>query len=152
MIESKQIQLSEIEIYSLLTTLDEKFAEKLRSYLDLPSYSKKLHDLAKHIVAIMDGVKVGFLAYYVNDSQKEIFIPYVCVSAKHRRIGIADLMLTNICEYADSLDFSILLEVRKNNDSAIRLYDKYGFHIIDAEKDEIKVKMRRLSVFSKIKK
>lgn len=115
-------------VYGLLLLLDPSFAKSLSEEVDIKPYSVKLAVHANFEVATVSGHWGGVIAFYENE--KELYIPYVCVSVANRRIGVADLLLDSLCRYADSLGKSVSLEVLTTNVAAIRLYEKHGFRIV----------------------
>lgn len=117
-------------VLDLLWTLDSIFAEGLQQTVDLNEYSKKLSKYANFIAAKKDEEYIGLIAYYINEKDRFLFVPYVCVKTGFRKLGIADNLMEYLIQEADRKSFKILLEVRNNNVSAIRLYEKYGFIVM----------------------
>ena len=73
-----------------------------------------------------DGTVLGYVGMmYVLD---EGYISNVAVSPDYRRQGIADTLITRLCEICTGLELSfVTLEVRAGNAPAIALYEKHGF-------------------------
>ena len=73
-----------------------------------------------------DGTVLGYVGMmYVLD---EGYISNVAVSPDYRRQGIADALITRLCEICTELELSfVTLEVRAGNAPAIALYEKHGF-------------------------
>ena len=73
-----------------------------------------------------DGTVLGYVGMmYVLD---EGYISNVAVSPDYRRQGIADALITRLCEICTGLELSfVTLEVRAGNAPAIALYEKHGF-------------------------
>lgn len=84
-------------------------------------------DMHMFIAAIDDdGLVLGYVGMmYVLD---EGYISNVAVSPEHRRLGIADSLISALVEKANKKGLSfVTLEVRKSNVPAIELYRKNGF-------------------------
>lgn len=130
-------------VNKLINTLDEQFAKHLQQVVNLDDYSIKLSNNASFVVVVCDGEYVGMIAYYFNENKREFYIPYLCVRSSHRKLGVADLMMNKICFEADKKGYNISLEVRKDNVSAIKLYEKHGFKARHGS--DIKISMIRNS-------
>ena len=76
-------------------------------------------------ILLKDDCLIGYIIYRKLDV---IHILKIFIDDKYKGNGYAKLLL-------DSLDDKIYLEVRKNNVSAIRFYEKNNFKIIDIKKD-----------------
>lgn len=122
--------LKEEDVRLLLDSLDPSFALRLQETVDLVTYSHKLASYANFELAESRGNIVGIIAFYTNTETSNLYIPYVCVHSAYRRKGIADALMIDLCTYADSQKAEISLEVRKDNLSAIRLYEKFGFQVV----------------------
>lgn len=72
------------------------------------------------------GAPLGFIvAWHVVD---ELHVLNVATASAARRRGIGSLLVREALEYARSNGVRlVLLEVRKSNEPAIRLYEKHGF-------------------------
>lgn len=130
-------------VNELINALDEQFAKRLQQVVNLDDYSIKLSNNASFVVAVCDCEYVGMIAYYFNENKGEFYIPYLCVRSSYRKLGVADLMMDKICFEADKKGYNISLEVRKDNVSAIKLYEKYGFKV--SHGNDIKIRMIRNS-------
>lgn len=92
-------------------------------------------DMHMFIAAIDDdGLVLGYVGMmYVLD---EGYISNVAVSPEHRRLGIADSLISDLVEKANKKELSFLtLEVRKSNVPAIELYRKNGFSEVGLRKN-----------------
>lgn len=127
MIEILSKRLNRETVYDLFYTLDPMFYKRLEETINVSVYSQKLAEHAEFLIAYISDEVVGIIAFYENE--KQLYIPYVCVNVKKRRLGIASLLLDSFCAYADSIGKPISLEVRILNVGAIKLYEKYGFEI-----------------------
>ena len=97
---------------------------------NLSNYKVTLNPFNKVIGYYINDTLVGFLDYSVM--YEKIEINYIFVINEYRRKSIA----YNLIKYVvDNYDFeNITLEVNVNNVSAINLYKKLGFKIIDIRK------------------
>lgn len=128
-------------VYDLISTLDEDLASRLRQSVELEEYSVKLSKHAEFVTACIDGTIVGVIAFYTNEQDSELYVPYVCIGSMHRRKGIAARLMLQLIEHAQNKGYSISLEVLVSNTSAISLYRKFGFEIY--EQASLKYKLRR---------
>lgn len=77
-------------------------------------------------LAILDDELAGYsIAWFAAD---EVHLGNIAVSPEHRGHGIARALLEDLLEEAKLRGSSyVVLEVRESNESAIRLYRRYGF-------------------------
>lgn len=116
-------------VFELITTLDLELACRLTQSVELREYSAKLSRYARFVVAYTEEKIVGLIAFYENSSIGELYVPYVCTSVNYRKQGVANSLLNKLIEYADSINYSIALEVLRTNLVAVSLYNKIGFEI-----------------------
>lgn len=90
--------------------------------------ARTLSEKAEFITCtLQDDSLVGTIAFYMNQCTVA-FITQVIVIDQYKRQGIASNMLRLLFEEANKRGYTIIrLEVRKNNVSAISLYEKFGF-------------------------
>ena len=98
---------------------------------NLNNYIDKIKNKAELIAHIVEGVCVGFIAFYANDeTQENAFITMVMIRSDMRGRKIAGSLLTAVLENLKSRGFKFCnLEVRTNNTNAIKLYENLGFKI-----------------------
>ncbi|UMZ14031.1 GNAT family N-acetyltransferase [Pseudomonas sp. MPFS] len=103
------------------------------SFQDLDSYWKKLLEKAELITHSIEGCNGGFIAFYCNDVQKEeSFITLMLVNSDFRGRNIASNLVEAVLSITRSRGFKrCALEVKKNNNSAIGLYEKMGFSLFE---------------------
>ena len=78
------------------------------------------------LVAINKKEVVGYITYSVV--LDEVQIANVAVHPSHRRQGIANKLLSYLCNEAKNSKMSlIMLEVRQSNEAAIKIYNKLGY-------------------------
>ncbi|MFU9813885.1 GNAT family N-acetyltransferase [Acinetobacter radioresistens] len=105
-----------------------------RDFIDVDNvdnYVNKIKNKAELVAHIVEGVCVGFIAFYANDEAKEnAFITMVMIRSDMRGRKIAGSLLTAVLENLKSRGFKFCnLEVRTNNTNAIKLYENLGFKI-----------------------
>ena len=85
-------------------------------------------DIAHYFVAENNGKVVGYIGMYITVDTANI--TNVAVKEEYRRQKVAQKLLFKLIEKSkeEKLDF-ITLEVRKSNNPAISLYQKFGFTI-----------------------
>ena len=77
------------------------------------------------LAALEDGEMVGYLVCSRYDTVWHLM--NVAVEPDRRRQGIASALLDRLFEQADKPNEQYTLEVRTSNESAIRLYERFGF-------------------------
>lgn len=95
-----------------------------------------------------DCLKVGYSSWVVSNTIGEVLayalmsmavgeahVLNLCVAPEHQRQGLAHLLLDHLLKLARAANVTIiLLEVRKSNKPAIRLYEQYGFERLGLRK------------------
>jgi len=122
----EQISQKKIQIYfeNNFDVLEEMFER-----VNLIEYSIKLSLNAKHFCLFQQDEVVGFMAAYFNDVENKIaYISTVSIFPQFQGQGVGGEMLDKACCYANKLGFKVVrLQVRKNNDGALRFYINHGF-------------------------
>ena len=77
------------------------------------------------LAAVRDGRIVGYLVCSRYDTVWHLM--NVAVEPRRRRHGIASTLLERLFDQADKPREQYTLEVRTSNESAIRLYERFGF-------------------------
>ncbi|MDI6902698.1 MAG: ribosomal protein S18-alanine N-acetyltransferase [Methanocellales archaeon] len=82
------------------------------------------------LVAEKDGIVMGFVVgMLISESEGRIFS--IAVSKKHRRSGVATLLVKELLDaFRRNGVTSVRLEVRKSNLIAQKLYQKLGFEMV----------------------
>lgn len=109
-----------------------QIAELEKQCFHAPWSEKMLTDelnsqIAFYFVAEKGNEVCGYSGMYVTADIANI--TNIAVSRNHRRQGIADRLLTEICDEAKRQKLSfVTLEVRESNAPAVSLYEKHGFN------------------------
>ena len=117
------------EIRDVIYAFDEVFEPSLSERLsDLDVYAEKLYNNAIVFVAKTEKV-LGFIAFYANDRKTNTaYLTQIAVqpTTRNRRVGKG--LLNKCFEVSKNKDMSLLkLEVYKDNNKAIRFYERNGF-------------------------
>lgn len=82
--------------------------------------------LSVNLVADDGGIICGYLVFWI--AAGEVQIQNIAVSENLRRRGIADKLMKEMLNIAKTGNAcTATLEVRSSNESAIKLYEKFGF-------------------------
>lgn len=120
-------RISKEEVLSLLAYFDNSSDHPLHEGLDFDSYSEKLSKFAYFVIASDDSSRLGFIAYYLNEDGRFVYIPQIVVHKDGRHKGIGHKMLQALKDsYSDSFA-NIRLEVLKDNMNAKKFYEREGF-------------------------
>lgn len=124
----KKISENEIEqTYELLLNYD----KNIMKYYDLKNYINS--DIYNVYAYEIDNKIVGIIIYTILCEEAEILL--IFVDENYRNKGIATLLINSIEEKNVK---SILLEVSTKNDSALALYNKLNFKLINIRKNYYK--------------
>lgn len=124
-------EISVSEALEWLTICDEKFIPPKWTSERLDRYAEKLSKHASFIRIEEDGVKKGFVAYYLNDEKREAYISIIAVAKYYRRRGYGKTLMQTLIDTIYNKYESISLEVSKSNVKGLGLYDFYGFKPVE---------------------
>lgn len=98
---------------------------------DLNAYLVKIQSNAEFIIHYASGQCAGFVAFYCNDTTKDLaFITLVLLAPQFRGRGLAKSLINYTLDYCRINGFKKCgLNVRKDNHSAINLYESCGFEV-----------------------
>lgn len=116
--------LEENDIYAIVKGEEAVFGTSLG--FDLIYSDLKLNPYAHYLVLEIDGDVCGYMGLWINEETAEIINFYV--DKAYQGMGFGSMLLEfafKLCELSKVQ--SISLEVRENNEKAIRLYEKFGF-------------------------
>lgn len=123
--------MSFLDIQTLIKTEQERQAGLFVETENLNAYLDKIQNNAEFITHYSAGKCAGFVAFYCNDkNKKNAYVTLVLLAPSFRGKGIASSLIRYTLEYCKNNKFEKCeLEVRKDNYSAIRLYEICGFRI-----------------------
>ena len=119
----------EMQVRIHLEKCDTNFVPRLSKKANIAEYAKKINTNAITFEAWQNDELIGVVAAYFNDKEnKRGFITNVSTIKQYEGMGIGSRLIKMCIEYAKANNYrSILLEVNKENNTAIQLYNKYGF-------------------------
>jgi ribosomal protein S18 acetylase RimI-like enzyme/2-polyprenyl-3-methyl-5-hydroxy-6-metoxy-1,4-benzoquinol methylase len=122
-------QATEAEIADHLLRCDADFVPPLSGRVEIDGYAHKIADKAMRFEAWAEGVLVGLVAAYCNDSERcAAYITSVSVLQGWKIRGIASRLMKQCIEHVKEQGFECIeLEVDSQNISAAKLYEKMGF-------------------------
>ena len=106
--------------------------------VDLLEHSIKLRRYATTIEAWEREILVGLAACYLNRPELGVaFITHIAILPKYQRKGIGRLLIRKVAELAKAKSFSeLILEVKKNNEKALKFYFSMGFAVNEDRGDK----------------
>lgn len=134
-------------IYSHLMECKDSFIPPLDKKVNIRDYSKKIAELSITFEAWTEGVLIGLIAAYFNDTETQLgYITNVSIIKEQKNKGITSELLENCIKYARQNNFKeIILEVHKDNTPAINLYEKFNFLNFDSKKNNRLMKLQLLN-------
>ncbi len=126
------IRLGLKETRELLTAFNDAFTPPLLDTDGIDGYINKLSRYAYFLECEKDGDTLGFVAYYLNDSLKQLYVTLLGVRNGYQGRGIGTELMAGTLETAKEAGCtSIGLEVSKDNGRARNYYMKHGFEITE---------------------
>ena len=141
MISFSKERLTKEDAHQLLNDFDQMFSPALSSHIDIERFSEKLSKYAFFILCRSDDEVVGYIAFYENKETQTSYIPSICVKDSYRAKGLASQMMDYLVQQSPDDIEKISLEVRKNNSSALKYYERNGF--VFSEDRNTKILMNR---------
>ena len=94
-----------------------------------------VNEYARYFVAEDEDEKVvGYIGMHLIID--EGYITNVAVSPEYRRVGIGSALIRKVKKTAKREELKVLtLEVRRSNEGAQKLYEKYGFEVVGVRKN-----------------
>ena len=134
---------SDIEIRKHLWECSDSFTPPLSTYVEIDSYSTKIFTKSVRFEAFYKNKLVGLIAMYVNKEDRSTFITNVSVYPEFIGVGIGYTLLKNCKMYINRNGFKRLsLEVKKNNNLAIKFYEKNNFIITKTNKENYTMELK----------
>jgi ribosomal-protein-alanine N-acetyltransferase len=123
---------TEKDIQSHLFICSRQFSPPLGDRVEIGEYSRKLRRSALTFEAWSNDSLVGLVAAYINAQDKSCFITNTSVLAKYTGQGVATRLLAACLVHVRAANVeTVSLEVSKDSRPAIRLYEKFGFRVVD---------------------
>lgn len=125
------------DINDHLKASSRSFNPPLDSYVDIEKYSQKIKEYAVTFEAWHECKLIGLAAVYYNDQDTKIgFCTNLSVLNKYQGLGIGNRLMNNAIKYGIEHNFTELnLEVKTDNENAIRFYGILGFVYKGTNKD-----------------
>lgn len=131
----------EKDIYRLLKKFDDVFSPSITSRItNLKVYASKLFKNGLTYVIQENGHTLGFISMYANDvEENQAYIIFLAVADHYQGNNLGEKLLNHCIHISIQKGMkSVRLEVQKDNQLAIRFYQKHGFKIIgDASKSSL---------------
>ena len=138
-LEWKHNQSSVNDILNHFKQCDNNFMDELASRVDIEDYAQKLVDKAQRFEIWNGDCLIGLLAAYCNDEID--YITNVSVDRNYTGRGLGqDLLKRCVAVSKSQSKNSIELEVKKDNEIAIKLYNKMNFNKISEENGYLKLR------------
>ena len=141
MIEFVVSRCSESELSNFIREHYCDFDSNFKYICENKNYCHKLYVHSEKYEAWGNGKLFGLICVYVNNENKYIYIPYVCISSELRRKKVASTLLEKIIKDFTNDYLYIDLEVRIDNTAAFVLYTHYGF--LEIGRNEKRIQMRK---------
>lgn len=120
------------DIVSHLMVMDGHFTPPLHTYVDIIEYAKKLAEKSVRFEIWVNGELMGLLAGYYNNEDVFYISNYsVCLDLKGQKAALRLLELA-ICDCRERRVPKLILEVRRENEKAIRFYERQGFVLVNS--------------------
>lgn len=114
----------EVEIKEVLLEFSDLFSPPLTEKMDMETYPIKLRDNA----IVLSEPESGFAVVYANDPKGTAFIPFIGVKGTKQGQGVGNKLMNALVEQTQKNGMNkIKLEVRENNEKAIKFYKSNGF-------------------------
>ena len=120
-------------IFVHLLECADDFSPPLYTYVKIEEYAQKILDRAITFEAWKGNDLVGLIAAYFNDNDTKVgFVTNISVLERFRRCGVAFELMQRMIRYGASKGFiRVELEVKIGNSRARRLYERFGFIVIE---------------------
>ncbi|MBR7101249.1 MAG: ribosomal protein S18-alanine N-acetyltransferase [Clostridia bacterium] len=135
--------MQKIEISPLKKEEISAVSELERAVFSVPFTEKSLNELYLNtswhfFAARANGSLVGYISFYTILDETEIV--NVCVNSSCRGNGIGKMLVSCAIEYSKKNGVQrLMLEVRKSNAIAIKLYESFGFIPVGVSKNHYKL-------------
>lgn len=119
--------LTEYEFLKLMEKTSKLFTPPLSEVIDLEVYSEKVYTYASFVVCYDEKKINGFIAFYRNITEKQLYITLICVDKVCQQQGVGSKMFEVLFSLKKDGFCSVGLEVVKTNLNAYHFYKHHGF-------------------------
>lgn len=100
---------------------------------EMPSVCEKLTKYGNILFMKHQDNVIGFAAFYANNHTTGIaYLSLIAITETYQKKGLGRMLLDRVCEYSLHEGMKKLqLKVRKDNLSALKFYESYGFRALD---------------------
>ena len=135
------------DILNVFSFFEHRFVSLSRGKEYCEALAKKYEENARLLVLNCDGEFAAFAAFYCNDTKnKTAFLSLIGVREQFEGNGFGGILLDNVISVSREKGMRTLnLEVRKNNEGAISLYQQKGFEILKQKDEKMLVMSKDLS-------
>lgn len=119
--------LTEYEFLKLMEKTSKLFTPPLSEVIDLEVYSEKVYTYASFVVCYDEKKINGFIAFYRNITEKQLYITLMCVDKVCQQQGVGSKMFEVLFSLKKDGFCSVGLEVVKTNLNAYHFYKHHGF-------------------------
>lgn len=119
--------LSKDEFFLLMKKADKLFTPPISEVIDLEVYSEKVYTYASFVVCYDEKKINGFIAFYRNITEKQLYITLICVDKVCQQKGVGSKMFEVLFSLKKDGFCSVGLEVVKTNLNAYHFYKHHGF-------------------------
>ena len=132
-------KLSFEDVLTFFQETDREFPIPLSARVDMDSYAKKLSEFSDFAICRDGESIIGMISCYTNQPPLG-YISNVCVKKRYQSKKVFSKLLHLLRTNAKELGISNLqLEVDADNDNARRIYDHYGFRVLETRPDSGKL-------------
>lgn len=121
---------------------DRSFLDNLKSFIDRELnksssfryfQSRPIEIINNHVYTILLEVEDTIIGYAHLDRDEEdsdkIWLG-IAVDRNHHGKGLGKMLMKELLKFSDENNFNLTLSVDLENTPAIKLYEKYGFHVV----------------------
>ena len=125
------------DIYDILNYYSKDLEPISAGRIDLDEMARKFSAFGKVIELEEEGERVGFAAFYHNDRKlRRAFLSMIVVLPEYQGHGCGSRLVTEVeHECVDDGMKILAVEVRTDNERAIRFYKERGFAVVNALSD-----------------
>jgi len=104
------------------------FIPRLKTYVNIEEYSKKIYQNAITFELWGDNKLIGLAAAYFNSETSICFLTNLSLLKDFQKLGLASTLILGLINYAKDHEYKVItLEVNFLNEKAKNFYKKHGF-------------------------